>query len=508
MTSVSTGSDLAADNTPGVEENNPAENVSAMPRQPAGETTPAEDGRSAGRRQDREIARLAVPAFAALVSEPVFLLADAAIVGHLGTPQLAALGVAGTVVQTVIGVFVFLAYTTTSIVARNVGAGSHRAAMTAGMDGVWLALALGILAGAATLAASAPVVDWFASGADVQGFALTYLHIAAFGVPALLVLFAGTGVLRGLQDTRTPLIVAVAANILNVFLNVTFVFGFGWGIAGSAIGTLMAQTAGSVAIGFVVVRQARRRGATLLPHPPGVRLALRAGVPLIVRTLSLRAALVLATYVAASISTVALAAHQVAYTIWTFLAFALDAVAIAGQAITGRLLGAGDAVAARAAARRMTWWGVVAGVVLGAALVVARPLLVPLFSSDHAVQHALSVVLLVVGLHQPVAGVVFVLDGVLIGAGDGRYLAWVGLLNLAVFAPIALSVLWWRGGLVELWLAFVAFMVMRMLTLIVRERSDRWLVLGAPGGHPQHGRPEAPLASPGSGSDDLEVDGR
>jgi Na+-driven multidrug efflux pump len=120
----------------------------------------------------------------------------------------------------------------------------------------------------------------------------------------------------------------------------------------------------------------------------------------------------------------------------------------------------------------------------------------------------LSAVLLVVGLHQPVAGVVFVLDGVLIGAGDGRYLAWVGLLNLAVFAPIALSVLWWRGGLVELWLAFVAFMVMRMLTLIVRERSDRWLVLGAPDGDPHRGRPQAPVVGTASGSDDLEVDGR
>ena len=314
--------------------------------------------------------------------------------------------------------------------------------------------------------------------------------------------------LRGLQDTRTPLVVAVAANIINVVLNVTFVFGFGWGIAGSAIGTLLAQTAGSAAIGFVVVRQARRCGATLLPHPRGVRLALRAGVPLIVRTLSLRAALVLATYVAASISTVALAAHQVAYTIWTFLAFALDAVAIAGQAITGRLLGAGDAGAARAAARRMTWWGLLAGIVLGAALVVARPLLVPLFSSDHEVQHALAAVLLVVGLHQPVAGVVFVLDGVLIGAGDGRYLAWVGLLNLAVFAPIALSVLWWHGGLVELWLTFVAFMVMRMLTLIVRERGDRWLVLGVPDGDPQYDRRAVTGGDPGSGSDDLEVDGR
>jgi putative MATE family efflux protein len=453
------------------------ENADAMPRQPAGETPSA--GRAARRLQDREIARLAVPAFAALVSEPLFLLADAAIVGHLGTAQLAALGIAGTVVQTVIGAFVFLAYGTTSAVARNLGADRRGDALGAGVDGIWLALVIGGLAALATLAMSSPLVDWFSPSTDVRGFALTYLRIAAFGIPALLMMFAATGVLRGLQDTRTPLLVAVSANTVNIGLNVGFVYGLGWGIAGSALGTLAAQTAGAGALVLVVARVARRAGAPLFPNGRGMEAAWRAGIPLVVRTLSLRATLVLATYVAASISTVAVAAHQVAFTIWTFLAFALDAIAIAGQAITGRLLGAGDAAGAREAATRMTWWGVASGVVLGAAVIAVRPLLVPLFTGDAAVQHALSAVLLIVGLQQPVAGVVFVLDGVLIGAGDGRYLAWVGLLNFAVFAPLALAVWALDGGLVQLWLAFVVFMVMRMVTLLVRARGERWLVLGA-----------------------------
>ncbi len=453
------------------------ENAGAMLRQPPGETPSG--GRAARRLQDREIARLAVPAFAALVSEPLFLLADAAIVGHLGTAQLAALGIAGTVVQTVIGVFVFLAYGTTSAVARNLGAARRGDALGAGVDGIWLALLIGALAALATLAASSPVVDWFSPSPDVRGFALTYLRIAGFGIPALLMMFAATGVLRGLQDTRTPLLVAISANTVNIALNVGFVYGLGWGIAGSALGTVTAQTAGAVALVLVVATVARRAGAALLPNRRGMGASWRAGVPLLVRTLSLRATLVLATYVAASISTVAVAAHQVAFTVWTFLAFALDAIAIAGQAITGRLLGAGDAAGARAAATRMTWWGVASGVVLGAAVIAVRPLLVPLFTGDAAVQHALLSVLVIVGLQQPVAGVVFVLDGVLIGAGDGRYLAWAGLLNFAVFAPLAVAVWEFDGGLVQLWLAFVAFMVMRMVTLLVRARSDRWLVLGA-----------------------------
>jgi putative MATE family efflux protein len=453
-----------------------------MPRQPARETPTAAP--TVARLQDREIARLAVPAFAALVSEPLFLLADAAIVGHLGTAQLAALGIAGTVVQTVIGAFVFLAYGTTSAVARNLGADRGGDAITAGVDGVWLAFLLGGLAALATLAASSLVVGWFTSSTQVGRYALTYLTIAVFGIPALLMTLAATGVLRGLLDTRTPLLVAVAANTVNVGLNVVFVYGLRWGIAGSALGTLVAQTAGAGVLVGVVVRVARRTGRSLAPHPRGLRAAWRAGVPLIVRTLSLRAALVLATFVAASISTVALAAHQVAFTVWTFLAFSLDAIAIAGQALTGRLLGAGDASAAKAAARRMTTWGVAFGVVLGVAVVVSRPLVVPLFTDDRAVQHALSTVLLIVGVQQPIAGVVFVLDGVLIGAGDGRYLAKVGVLNVAVFVPLAMAVVWLHGGLVWLWLAFVGFMVIRMTTLLMRARGDRWMVLGAVTGTP------------------------
>jgi len=450
-----------------------------MPTRRAGETAAVLSARERNRAQDREIARLAVPAFAALISEPLFLLADAAIVGHLGTPQLAALGIAGTIVQTAIGLFIFLAYGTTSTVARNLGAGDRRAALAGGIDGLWLALLIGVLVGALTVAVSPGLVDAFNPSPDVRNLALVYLRIAACGIPALLLMYAATGVLRGLQDTRTPLAVAIAANLANIGLNLLFVYGLGWGIAGSALGSLVAQGLAAMVIAAVVVRAARRHGASLVPHAPGVRAAWRAGIPLIVRTLTLRAALVLTTYVAASISTTSVAAHQVAFTVWTFLAFALDAIAIAGQAITGRLLGASDAAATRAATRRMMLWGVVAGVVLGTLLVVTRPLVVPLFSPDADVQRLLSAVLLVAALAQPVAGVVFVLDGVLIGAGDGRYLAWAGVVNLVAFAPMALAVGWLGGGLTLLWWAFAGFMLMRMATLLWRERGDAWLVLGA-----------------------------
>ncbi len=434
--------------------------------------------RAAIRAQDKEIARLAVPAFAALISEPLFLLADAAIVGHLGVAQLAALGIAATVLQTVVGLFVFLAYGTTSTVARNVGAGNQRGALSSGIDGLWLSLFIGALAGGLVLALAPLVVDGFSPTPAVRDFAVTYLRIAALGVPALLVMFAATGVLRGLQDTRTPLFVAVVANLVNIALNVLFVYGFDWGIAGSALGTLAAQGAAGMVLAYVVVRGARRHSASLVPHRAGVGTAWRVGIPLMLRTVTLRAALLLATYVAASLSTTSLAAHQVAFTIWTFLTFALDAIAIAGQAITGRLLGAGDPAGTRAATRRMLTWGVVSGVALGLMLIAVRPFLVPLFSPDADVQRLLSAVLIVVALHQPVSGIVFVLDGVLIGAGDGRYLAVAGVVTSLTFVPMAMAVLWLDGGLIWLWWAFTGFMVVRMATLVWRERSDDWLVLG------------------------------
>jgi putative MATE family efflux protein len=449
-------------------------------RPDAAPSGPPTGGRSADHRsEDREIARLAIPAFAALVSEPLFLLADAAIVGHLGTGQLAALGIAGTVVQTAVGLFIFLAYGTTSTVARNLGAGDRRAALTLGVDGLWLALVIGTAAATASWLLSPTIVDAFSADPDVRDFAVTYLRIASFGIPALLLMLAATGVLRGLQDTRTPLAVAVAANLANIVLNVTLVYGLGWGIAGSAIGTLVAQGLAAFVMLVLVSRTALRHGARLAPHARGVRGAFAVGVPLLVRTLTLRLALLVATYVAAAISTPAIAAHQVAFTVWTFLAFALDAIAIAGQSITGRLLGAGDAAGVRAATRRMMWWGLVSGVALGALIAVVRPLVVPLFTSDAAVQDLLATVLLIIAVHQPVSGLVFVLDGVLIGAGDGRYLAVAGLATLAVFAPLAFAVLWLGGGLVALWWAFTGFMVARLATLLWRERSDSWLVLGA-----------------------------
>ncbi len=444
------------------------------------------------RDQDREIVRLAVPAFLALVAEPMFLLADAAIIGHLGTPQLAGLGIAGAIIQTAVGLCVFLAYGTTASVARRLGAGDRRGALRQGIDGVWLAVLIGAITTVVGVPLSGQLVGLFGPDPEVAAQATTYLRWAFLGTVPLLVMLAGTGILRGLQDTRTPLVVAVAGNLANIVLNVVLVYGLDLGIAGSAIGSDLAQLGSAVALVWVVVTGARREGASLRPDLAGVLRAAHAGVALVVRTLTLRASLLVMTYGATTLGAASVATHQLASTIWTFLAFALDAIAIAAQAITGRQLGAGDTAQARAATDRMLRWGLLSGVATGVALAATAPLLGGLFTTDPMVREMLWPVLLVAALFQPLAGVVFVLDGVLIGAGDGRYLAWGGVAVLMVFAPLVVLVSEVSRstgtspgiGLLWLWVVFgLGFIGTRAVVLLHRARGDAWMVTGAGGRH-------------------------
>lgn len=435
--------------------------------------------KAARRRHDREIVALAVPAFGALIAEPLFLMVDTAIVGHLGTAQLAGLGIASALLVTAVSIFVFLAYATTAAVARRVGAGDLQAAIRQGMDGIWLALLLGAAVIAVVLPTAPALVELFGASDSAAPYATTYLRISALGIPAMLVVLAATGVLRGLQDTKTPLYVAIGGFVANGALNAGLVYGADLGIAGSAWGTVIAQYGMAAVYLVVVVRGARKHGASLRPDAAGIRACAQAGAPLLVRTLSLRAILMIATAVAARLGDADVAAHQIILSLWSLLAFALDAIAIAGQAIIGRYLGAGDAKGAREACRRMVEWGIAVGVVLGGLVIVSRPLFLPLFTSDSVVHDTALPALLMVALSQPICGIVFVLDGVLMGAGDGPYLAWAMILTLAVFAPVALLVPVFGGGLTAVWGAMTLMMTVRMLTLWLRTRSGRWIVTGA-----------------------------
>lgn len=437
--------------------------------------------RVAVRPLDRDILRLAVPSLGALIAEPVFVLTDTAMVGHLGADPLAGLALASTVLQTAVGLLIFLAYATTPIVARRLGAGDRPGALAAGIDGLWLAVGLGVLLLAVMLPTSSFIIGFFRAEPTVTAAALDYLLIAWWGIPGMLLVLAATGVLRGLQDARTPLLVAGVGFAANIVLNAIFIYGLGLGIAGSALGTVIAQWGMALWLVAIVVRGARADDARLRPGLLGVRAAARAGSWLLVRTLSLRVALILTVVIATGLGTEELAATQIWFALYSLLALALDALAIAGQALIGHGLGASDVDRVHAITRRLAGWGVAVGAALMVPLLAAIPLLTIAMTSDALVRDLLPLTIATLAVGLPLAGLVFVLDGVLIGAGDGRYLAVTGILNLALYAavlPLAVGAL--SGGLIGLLLAFmIGYLGARALTLGLRARGDRWIVTGA-----------------------------
>jgi putative MATE family efflux protein len=430
---------------------------------------------SSRRAVDRDIVRLALPALGALVVEPLFLMTDTALVGHLGATELAAVGLASAVLQTVTGLLVFLAYSTTPAVARALGGGDRRAAVHAGIDGMWLALGLGVVLALVGWPLAGPLVSVFGAAAGVSSAATAYLVLSLVGLPGILVVTASTGLLRGLQDTRTPLVVASIGFVANGLLNALLIYGLGWGVEGSAAGTVIVQWAMAAVYVVIAVRAARRVGAPLRPGASGVVRALRSGAWLFLRTASLRVAMLATIGVAAGLGTTGLATTQVGLTVFGTLAFALDALAIAGQALVGHALGARDAERVRLVTSRLVVLGIVGGVLLGALTLAVSGLLGPVFSDSAAVRSSLPLVLVLIAAGMPIAGYVFVLDGVLIGAGDARYLAIAGGINLVVYLPL----LWVFGdGLAALWAVFsFGYIGVRAVTLGVRAHRPGWIAV-------------------------------
>ena len=456
-----------------------------MPRSPQGrklavvQNTAIDDRKSL----NRLILNLAIPAFLSLVAEPLFLMADSAVVGHVGTSQLAGLGVASTALLTATGLFVFLAYATTATSARRMGAGDRAGAATAGVDGLWLSLLIGIVVALLIVILDVPTARLFGAQGQTAQFAAQYLQIAGWGVPAMLATMAVTGVLRGFQDTRTPLVATVIAFSVNLVLDLVLVLGLGWGIRGSAAATLICQVGLAVGLVWVFIIRTRGVGLSLGFHPAGVAGSMRDGVPLLIRTLALRGAMMATTWVAARLGDVEMASYQVSLTVWNFLSMALDALGIAGQALTGEALGAEDGQRARKLTAIMARWGAWVGVGMGVVLVAIHRLLPLAFSTQDDVRLAIAAGLLVVAVLQPLSGPVFVLDGVLIGAGDGKWLSGAQVVMLLAYLPMIIGVYLAQPSgsmaVVWLWVAWAGFMAVRGLLLWWRARGDAWMRLGA-----------------------------
>jgi MATE family, multidrug efflux pump len=425
---------------------------------------------------DREILRLALPALGALAAEPVYILVDTAIVGHLGRPQIAALGLAGTVLAGSFTIFNFLTYGTTAVVARASGAGQEERAARLAAQALWLALGIGLALLVACEALAGPLLDALGAKGKSGDYALVYFRIAAFGLPAALIALAGQGYLRGVSNLRRPLEIVVAANVLNVILEILFVYGFHWGIAGSAAGTAIAQLGMGVAF---VVELLRPHAESRRPRLSEMRPMLRVGPQIFVRTAALMASFLVAASVLARMGDAELGAHQIAFQLFTFLALLLDSVAIAGQVIVGRMLGAGDAAGAHTAAARMIAWSVGLGTAFALVLLPLEHWIPRAFTDDPAVIHQAELIWPLFALMQPLGGAVFALDGILIGASDTAYLMWSMLASsFLVFCPIAFMSLAFDWGIIGVWIGLDALIAARLAFLSTRFASRRWAVVG------------------------------
>jgi MATE family, multidrug efflux pump len=428
------------------------------------------------REHDREILRLAVPALGALIAEPLYLLVDTAIVGHLGTVQLAALALAATLLGGSVALCNFLTYATTARVARLHGAGEEARAGELAAQALWLALGIGTLLGAICAVFALPLMTALGGHGVVATLAARYLRISAIGLPAALLALSGQGYLRGIGRLHIPLIIVVVSNVANVVLEIVFVYGLDMGLDGSAPPTVIAQLGMGLAFAALLLAAPAR---SRLPRRAAMASLMSLGGAILLRTASLYASFLVASAVLARVGAASLAAHQIAFELFAFLALVLDAVAIAGQIIVGRALGAGAAAQARDAARRMIMWSLVVGCFFAIGLLAGIDAIPRLFTNDALVLVRAHEMWPLFALMMPIAALVFALDGILIGAGDGRFLAGAMLFAFCVFAPIALASLHFGWGIRGVWWGLDALMVARCVPLAVRFAGDRWVVLGA-----------------------------
>lgn len=421
---------------------------------------------------DRAIAALAVPALGSLIAEPVLSLVDTAFIGRVGTDALGALGVAAAVFGVAFFLFNFLEYGTTTEVARAVGRGdvgaAGRATITAGV----LAVACGSAVAIALVLLRGPIVEMLGATGGVRSGAMVYIGIRALAAPAVLLSRAAHGAYRGYQDTRTPFVVALGVNAVNLVLDPILIFGFDWGVAGAAWATVTAQWIGACWFVGLFARGRARFGLDgARPVADEVRRFLRVGRDLAIRTGALLATFTMATAIATRVSDVAVAAHQVVSQLFLFLALGLDALAIAAQALVARVLGSGDRVAARQVADRLLVIGVAVGVVATMVLWAVGPFVAGWFTSDPATREAIESAFTILVLMQPLAAVVFVWDGVFIGAGDFGFLAVAMVVSSAIAVGLLGLVLPLDWGLDGVWWSLGALLGLRGLTLAWRRAA-------------------------------------
>ncbi|QDG52361.1 MATE family efflux transporter [Persicimonas caeni] len=418
-------------------------------------------------KHDPEILRLAVPALGSLAVDPLVSLVDTAFVGQLGTAPLGALGINASLFAMTFVIFNFLAYGTTPRVGNALGRGDRKAAGQVVIQAFTLALAAGALALALLQIFAGPILTLMGATGELREPAMTYLRIRAFAGPAVLLLNVGHGAFRGYQDTRTAMVVTIALNLVNLVLDPILIFGLGWGIAGAATATVIAQWLGALTFVWLLLKSRREELGIELVRPTLEQMLpfLRIGSSLLLRTGALVGTMTLATAVAARVGVVAVAAHQVANQLWGFLALVVDALAVAAQALVAKHLGSGDVDEARDVSDRLLQWGLGVGAVLALGFAALRPVLPGLFTDEAQTVARVMDIFIFVAVLQPINGVVFVWDGIYMGAEKFGFLAKAMVVSAAGAVAVLLLTRPMGWGLEGVWWGITALMLVRVVTL-------------------------------------------
>ncbi|GEE02511.1 MATE family efflux transporter [Gordonia spumicola] len=421
--------------------------------------------------------RLAASALVVLVAPPLYLMLDLAVVGRLGAHELAALAVATLVLAVVSTQLTFLSYGTTARSARAFGAGDRDRAVDEGVQATWIALGVGAVIVAATWFAAPWVTGALVPDDVVAADAARWLRIAVFGVPLILVSMAGNGWMRGVQETRRPVIYVVVGLSVGAVLCVGLVHGVAGmprlGLEGSAVANVVGESITGALFGLRLVREAAGR---LAPVGPVIGAQLRMGRDLIVRSLSFQICFVSAAAVAARFGVAQVAAHQVVLQLWEFTSLLLDSLAIAAQQLVGAALGAKLFDDARRTSAHVTKVSAAVSVVVAIVLAAGAGVLPRIFTSDRGVLDAIVVPWWFFVVMLPIAGVVFALDGVLLGSGDAAFLRTATLAGaLGAFLPMIWLSYAFDWGLAGIWTGLLLFMVARLGAVVWRVRSGAWL---------------------------------
>ena len=451
--------------------------IPSPPSEKTGDSTPVVTKKPS---LTRQILALAIPTLGATIAQPLFLTIDSAMVGHLGAEKIAGMSLAMIIINTVYGMSIFLAYSTTAETAQAMGSGNECRARELGVHAMWLAAIIGVSLALLLAICGIPLLHALGAAPEIMPYAQSFLCASLPGLAASLITMAATGVLRGMKDTTTPLIAAGAGAALNVGLNAFLIYGINLGIVGSGIGTSIVSTIMATSLVIILARPAHTLGVSLRPSLTGIRQSARVGGPLLARSVAIRLAFLTSIWSATAISVNGLAAYQVVMSAWQIPLFLLDSLAIASQTLVGFAIGSGDRSQLRTLLHTLSWWGICAGIIIGTLTASLSPWIPSFFVSEAVVQNMAIPAVIVNAVFFPAQSHAFLLDGVLIGAGRGASLAKAAFLNLAILLPALWLFSVARPALTETQAVAVLIGLVTGLYMLTRALTNSWITWFSP----------------------------